>query len=63
MTNRVNVNVKNDFGDPFMNVYVTIDTEEDDGVCEDLTTAGSAVAGAFNGMLGGIFTLASFGCE
>lgn len=47
-----------------MNVHVTIEVPDvGGGVCADITKVGSAMVGALNGILGGIFTLASVGCK
>lgn len=64
MTNRVNVQVEDeDFGNWSLRIFVDIDSGEEDGVCEDVTAAGAAIAGAVNGVAGSIFSLASLTCD
>jgi hypothetical protein len=42
---------------------VNNDDESDGGLCEILTGIGTGIAGAVNGVAGGIFTLASVACK
>ena len=47
-----------------MNIQVTVDiVDESFGACGDITTIGSAIAGSFSGLFGGIFSLASLACD
>lgn len=47
-----------------MNVHVTIEVPDaGGGVCGNITKVGGAMTGALNGILGGIFTVASVGCK
>lgn len=52
-------------GSQLADMSVSIRVDFDDvggGVCEAITTIGGVMAGAVNGIAGGIFTLAGLGC-
>ncbi|KAK2599960.1 hypothetical protein QQS21_005344 [Conoideocrella luteorostrata] len=66
LTDMIVVRVEGKDGDQKadMNVHTTIEVPDvGGGVCADITKVGGAMAGAINGILGGIFTLASLGCK
>ncbi|KAF2847365.1 hypothetical protein T440DRAFT_471078 [Plenodomus tracheiphilus IPT5] len=47
---------------PALAMDVAVEKKGDGGVCEDTMTGLGAVAGAVNGVAGGIFTLLTFAC-
>ncbi|CAM1508896.1 Fc.00g026350.m01.CDS01 [Cosmosporella sp. VM-42] len=65
-TNRVSIVVadnENDLhGSLEVQMKVSINVDADDQMCEDLTTIGSACAGAVSGIAGGIFDMISLAC-
>lgn len=66
LTDMIVVRVEGKDGDQKadMNVHITIEVPDvGGGVCDSITKVGGAMAGALNGILGGIFTLASIGCK
>ncbi|KAG8411640.1 hypothetical protein J3458_015700 [Metarhizium acridum] len=62
LTDMIVVRVEGKGGDQKadMNVHVP---DVGSGVCNNSTKVGGAMAGALDGILGGIFTLASSGCK
>jgi hypothetical protein len=42
---------------------VNNDSKDDGGLCEILTGIGGGIAGSFNGVAGGIFSLGSVACK
>ncbi|KAF4468848.1 hypothetical protein FALBO_4259 [Fusarium albosuccineum] len=65
-TNVINVIARDDdhdlHGQFEVRVSVSLNVDGDDQMCENLTTIGSAVAGAVSGIAGGLFTLFSLTC-
>lgn len=64
-TNLIIVRVEDAGGSQLADMSVSIRVDVDDvggGVCETITAVGGAMAGAINGIAGGIFALAGLGC-
>ncbi|RSL54040.1 hypothetical protein CEP53_007545 [Fusarium sp. AF-6] len=64
-TDLIVVRVENDDGSLLADMSVSIKVDVDDGgegVCDTITSVGGAIAGAINGLAGGVFSLAALAC-
>ncbi|KAH7250383.1 hypothetical protein B0J15DRAFT_560845 [Fusarium solani] len=64
-TDLIVVRVENEDGGLLADMSVSIKVDVDDGgegVCDTITSVGGAIAGAINGLAGGVFSLAALAC-